>query len=896
VHRIKTFGEVDERSLAQLERCMAAGDAEFGVLCADHHPGYSQPIGGAVAYEGYVSPSGVGYDIGCLAAGTPVALADGRSVLIEDVQPADPVLCWDGRRVRAAFPVHGSILRGRRPTIRVTLQNGRVMQVTGDHEIRTQLGWTPAESLRAGDHVACCPFIGRPRAADRGVLKLPEPRTPPGRVHGGTRVARLSAKGLWPLHLEDPRLPALVRLLAYNCGDGNLSPDGKRAAWWTTVPIDAAAIADDIEVLGFRPRLRRRARRGCKEELHLYVGSVDLHSLFEAMGAPVGRKRWPARPLSWLFDAPDWLRAQFLSSFASAEATEPRLIDGRIPNLQIKQGGRDSLNAASFVARLLRSLGFRPGPPRPSGAPRNGRQTYVVQLLGGEEAQLRFFEQIGFCYAIDKRLASATAASVAWQRAAAVARRHSAWEEARARRSAGAGHWRDEVGRIASRHEVPENFVFHSWFDGGRGAPRSAKGAQFEPDHSNEIVWVPVASVEAALDRDVYDIVTGDAAGSFMAGGVVVHNCGNKAVLTDVTREDLEAGQGVEGAMKEIGRRISFGLGVPARERVEHPVLDKIRRAPFEPQRGLYETACKQLGTVGSGNHFVNLFEDEQGRVWIGVHFGSRGFGHKTATGFLSLAQGGSFEGRTREGGMDSPPVLLSLDTELGQSYVEAMSLAGEYAFAGRDVVVDRVLEILGARSLQEVHNNHNLAWRERHHGRDVWVVRKGCTPAWPGQEGFVGGTMGDESVILEGVEAPETGEALSSTVHGAGRVMSRSQAAGRVRRRTVYQCSERDCDFAVPARDYKGERCPRHPKRKMRKVRTAQQVRPGRVDWPSVQREMRRRGIVLVGGGPDEAPEVYKRLPEVLAAHGDTIRVKHRLRPIGVAMAGRDVFDPYKD
>ena len=63
--KIKTFGDVDERSLKQLQRCMEAGDAEFGVLCADHHPGYSQPIGGAVAYEGYVSPSGVGYDIGC---------------------------------------------------------------------------------------------------------------------------------------------------------------------------------------------------------------------------------------------------------------------------------------------------------------------------------------------------------------------------------------------------------------------------------------------------------------------------------------------------------------------------------------------------------------------------------------------------------------------------------------------------------------------------------------------------------------------------------------------------------------------------------------------------------------------------------------------------------------
>ena len=65
VSTIKTFGDVDARSLAQLERCMDAGDADFGVLCADHHPGYSQPIGGGIAYEGYVSPSGVGYDIGC---------------------------------------------------------------------------------------------------------------------------------------------------------------------------------------------------------------------------------------------------------------------------------------------------------------------------------------------------------------------------------------------------------------------------------------------------------------------------------------------------------------------------------------------------------------------------------------------------------------------------------------------------------------------------------------------------------------------------------------------------------------------------------------------------------------------------------------------------------------
>ncbi len=79
-------------------------------------------------------------------------------------------------------------------------------------------------------------------------------------------------------------------------------------------------------------------------------------------------------------------------------------------------------------------------------------------------------------------------------------------------------------------------------------------------------------------------------------------------------------------------------------------------------------------------------------------------------------------------------------------------------------------------------------------------------------------------------------------------------------------------------------------------KIRKGRVVKPGLVDWDAVRRRLREQGIVLIGGGPDEAPEVYKRLPEVLAAHGDSIRVKHTLKPLGVAMAGGDVFDPYKD
>jgi tRNA-splicing ligase RtcB len=368
--------------------------------------------------------------------------------------------------------------------------------------------------------------------------------------------------------------------------------------------------------------------------------------------------------------------------------------------------------------------------------------------------------------------------------------------------------------------------------------------------------------------------------------------CGNKAAQTDLTRADLDALGGVESIMGEITRRISFGMGVPAQERTDHPVLEAIREADFAPQRKLAQLAESQLGTVGSGNHYVNLMEDEDGIVWVGVHFGSRGFGHKTASGFLALAQGVPFDGKAGEGEMDSPPVLFEVGSELGDAYVSAMRLAGDYAYAGRDVVVSKVLEILGAVAVDEVHNHHNFAWREEHFGRTYWVIRKGCTPARPGQRGFVGGSMGDESVILEGVESAENEQSLYSTVHGAGRVMSRSQAAGRIRRRKRYACRNRDCDRVFD----KNAVCPDHPESGVMKVWVQEQLKPGLVDWPAVQARLREQGIVLVGGGADEAPEVYKRLPDVLAAHGDSIRVKHTLRPLGVAMAGRDVHDPYKD
>lgn len=340
--------------------------------------------------------------------------------------------------------------------------------------------------------------------------------------------------------------------------------------------------------------------------------------------------------------------------------------------------------------------------------------------------------------------------------------------------------------------------------------------------------------------------------------------CGNYAVRTDIRADDLD----MKKIMDEVERKISFGVGRKNKKRIDHPIIDEIAQSEFAPQRKLADLAYEQLGTVGSGNHFVDIFRDEEGFVWIGVHFGSRGFGHKTTTGFIAMAQGLTFEDHGKEGAMDSPPILFDASSQIGEDYFYAMEMAGEYAYAGREAVVEDVLRILDNPHVTfQVHNHHNFAWKERHFGEDYYVVRKGATPAFPGQYGFIGATMRDTSVIVIGKDSEESKNALYSTVHGAGRIMSRNEAAGK--RKWV--------------RDEHG-------------VKRHTVVKEGKVNFNETKREMDKHKIELRGAGADESPQCYKNLEEVLACQGDTIEVLYRLQPIGVAMAGNETFDPYKD
>lgn len=314
--------------------------------------------------------------------------------------------------------------------------------------------------------------------------------------------------------------------------------------------------------------------------------------------------------------------------------------------------------------------------------------------------------------------------------------------------------------------------------------------------------------------------------------------CGNMAVRTDLPVESLDDSDLVTLA-DDIARNLSFGIGRANADKVEHELFDDDelwREADVGPLKAMAEA---QLGTIGSGNHYVDIFAGDDGRIWVGVHFGSRGLGHKSATKYLKMAGG--------QDGINVPPTVLDVESEIGRRYLAAMTLAGRYAYAGREWAVGRVLAMLGAESRDTVHNHHNFAWLEDHDGRKLWVVRKGATPAFPGQRGFVGGSMGDDAVIVEGVEAPDAGPLFRSTIHGAGRLFGRREAKRRFTREEM-------------------------------------------LEW------LNRKGVILRGAGLDESPMAYRRLDDVLAEHAGTIKVTNRLRPLVVVMAGEGEVDPFKD
>jgi len=345
----------------------------------------------------------------------------------------------------------------------------------------------------------------------------------------------------------------------------------------------------------------------------------------------------------------------------------------------------------------------------------------------------------------------------------------------------------------------------------------------------------------------VGSVVTTRAAIVPAAVGVDI-GCGMMAVRTSLTAKHLPGSLGAIRA--EIERAVPKGMETSpgsnhskggwaitpnAIARAWNDRFEKRWRAIVAKHPKVDGRTGDQLGSMGGGNHFIELCLDEEDRLWAMLHSGSRGTGNRIGTYFIDAAKEAIAKQRIDFFLPDKELAFLAEGTALFDDYVEAMGFAQDYALINRELMMVRVLEALrrhvrGFRTdKQAINCHHNYATRERHFGEQVWVTRKGAVRAQAGDLGIVPGSMGTGSFIVEGLG---NAESFCSCAHGAGRVMSRGQAKQ-----------------LISLEDHKAA---------MRGIEA-------RVD----------------AGVLDESPAAYKDIGAVMAAQQDLVRIRHRLRQI---------------
>jgi len=313
--------------------------------------------------------------------------------------------------------------------------------------------------------------------------------------------------------------------------------------------------------------------------------------------------------------------------------------------------------------------------------------------------------------------------------------------------------------------------------------------------------------------------------------------CRMKLTVLDLPLATLNEDE--ERLRKAIQKETRFGIGSEFESRRHHEVMDQDWSVSPITRR-LRDKAWSQLGTSGSGNHFVEfgVFHVDHGELNVSPgdylallsHSGSRGTGAEVASHYSRLAKSLHPELPSHLKNL----AWLDLDTEAGQEYWSAMELMGKYAAANHALIHRHMARNLGAAVLLDLENHHNFAWKERHDGEDLIVHRKGATPAGEGVLGIIPGSMASHTYVARGKGSKAS---LDSASHGAGRVMSRGEARRRFR-------------------------------------------------WPEVMELLKARGVKLISAGLDEVPMVYKDIDRVMEAQSDLVERVATFDPRLVKMA----------
>ena len=652
---------------------------------------------------------------------------------------------------------------------------------------------------------------------------------------------------------------------------------GKGTAWFYGKPGDLKAIRADVDAAGFTPsRIYRRSREHSvdtpydhydfeRTETSFKVASTSFAALMQALGVPVGNKAAQNYSVpSWLHEAPQWHQRLFLAPLFGAELSAPSTMTdhGRnfyAPALSLSKHGGFVESGWQFLndlASLLDGFGIATNTIS-EVAPGNNAEGHRLRLTlsSRTESLLALWGRVGYEYNQKRSARAMAAVEYLKQKQEVLVRRETAAQEARARHEAGTAPSSiyDDLGG----EHVNRRFLERSLY--GDRTTRVRIGDSFPTFDvfceealdglgQSGMVWSTVESIkpidlEAETgDPYVYDFTVAHEDHNFVANGFVVSNCGVRLMSSKLTKDDLGR-RDTERLVDTLFRRVPTGVGSSGALRVDPSTLPNVLRkgAEWAVHQGYgsdadldvveeggrvdgadpdavsaraKERGLPQLGTLGSGNHFLEVgyvseIYDEQaarvmglheGHITTIIHSGSRGFGYQVCDDALS-----DMDKAMNKYKIELPDRQLActpIDSPEGQTYIRGMQCAINYAFANRQVMAhntrvafEEALDVAprehGLRTVYEV--AHNIAKFETHrvNGREqeVCVHRKGATRALPaghplvpnryqhvGQPVLIPGDMGRYSYVLVGTEKAMD-ETFGSTCHGAGRQMSRRQA-----------------------------------------------------------------------------------------------------------------------
>lgn len=863
-----------DRSLWQLVNLTTLpGVSQFAVAMPDIHEGYGSPIGGVVGFdseEGIISPGM------CVEGNTKILTPLGFYLPIKDFASnicAVSVLDQKNKKLTKALPIKFFKILNNPSILEITTSAGYKIQATKDHPFLTKNGMIKAEELKAGDFIAMIPFEGVLYQKPKEKILVDEKKlyqtwlklNQNPDAHGFQQIKnRLKKLNLLPLKTTSEKFPYLLKIAGYLLGDGTIYFGQKKKAGRLSFygkKEDLIQIKEDLEKIGFNAYLTQRKRKYVIKTTYKNYHfkrieySLNLHSssfalLLWSLGFPIGNKSKNSFVLpEFLFDLPLWQKRLFLASFFGAELSSPKTYKQHPfnfypPILSVNTRENNLKQALKFlqqIRNLLKEFDVQviKISQRKEQINKDGSQSIRLRLIISSRPQnlINLWSKIGFEYHQEK----------AFQAMSAVLylRKKLHCKEAKFKLQG----IRSRNGQVVWQKLTKKEREMY--LTDAKKSPRLHQNqfisfTEFLNQCQQEGFFDEITKITVEPFKDyVYDFTVLDQNHNFIANNFVVSNCGydiNCGVrllvspffhqeiqekipkLTQEIYQQVPSGVGRGGFWKlnqaemknvlEKGAEWLLEIGYAEKEDLEH--TEENGKLEGADSNLVSEQAKRrgrdQLGTIGAGNHFVEIqkvqeiydskiaqkLNLEKGRVNVMIHCGSRGLGHQIATDYIRKAL--KYLQKHQIGLVDRELAYFPLSSEEAREYFSAMKAGANFAWANRQLIAWEIRKafqkVFGQRiDLKQIYDlSHNIVKSEEYFGKKLFVHRKGATRSFPkghpllsgifqeiGQPVLIPGSMGTASFVLVGSDN-SLKLSFGSSCHGAGRLMSRAEAKRKIR------------------------------------------------------------------------------------------------------------------